>query len=526
MPDVAIPEIPITEYIFKDFRRFGDRPALINALTGEKHSFAQVRDAIWRTASGLTRHGIRKNDIVMIVSENSIEYVIASHAILSIGGTMTMANPQSTPNDILRQAVDSEAKFIITSLKCVSKALEVTQTLKNQVEKVFLFGEGHEDCIPFSVLLTDDGSMHSEHVYVDTRNHVAILPYSSGTTGLPKGVMLSHFIEVANAIQADNDYIGPVREGMTQLGVLPFYHIYAFMLNIIASLAWGQTTVVVPGFEPKLFLESIEKYRVNLCYLVPPIILFLNKHPMAAAADLSSLTRVASAAAPIGKEAIEEFCSRHKNCALGQGYGMTETGPVVSINPIDECSTKPSSCGKLVSMTEAKIVDIDDRSKELEVGQTGELCVRGPQMMLGYYKNPKATEDIIEKDGWLHTGDVGYIGSDNHIYVCDRLKELIKYKGLQVPPAELEAVLDAHPAVADACVVGIPHPEAGEVPKAFVALKRDASATKEELQQFVAERVSAYKKLRGGIEFIPEIPRSPAGKILRRLLQTKRSIDT
>lgn len=517
--EFAIPEISITEYVFRNFRKHGDRPAIVNALTGQKWTFPQTRDAIWRVASAFRRHGVQKNDMAMIISENSVEYIIAVHAFLSVGAVVSMANPQYTTNDIKSQMIDSGAKFILTSTKCYPKSLEVSRMLQGQVKKVFIVGEVEEGCVPFSNLLSDDGSFYPDNLDIDPKKQVAILPYSSGTTGLPKGVMLTHFIEVANSMQADCPAMIPEREGIVQLGVLPFYHVFAIMANIFSSLAWGQTTIVVPGFEPKLFLEAIQKYRVEMMYSVPPIILFLLKHPLVAAADLSSLKRIISAAAPLGKEIIEAFHSKQPNCCIGQGYGMTETGPGVTVNPVADSYAKPASSGTALTMTELKIVDTADRTKDCPVNQPGELCVRGPQIMLGYYNNPKATSEMIDMDGWLFTGDVAYLDEDGHLYVCDRVKELIKYKGLQVPPAELEAILSVHPDVADACVIGIPDAEAGEIPKAFVSLKKGATATGDEIEKYVAEKVAPYKKLRGGIEFIQEIPRSAAGKILRKNLR-------
>lgn len=258
-----------------------------------------------------------------------------------------------------------------------------------------------------------------------------------------------------------------------------------------------------------------------MIYAVPPMVHFLNRHPLAAGADLSSVVRIISAAAPLGKESIQEFHSKHKQCVLGQGYGLTETGPAVSINPMKEAVGNPGSSGKPLPMTELKIVDLEDSSRELEVGEEGEICTRGPQMMLGYLKKPKDTSEMIDKDGWVHTGDIGYVDKEKNVYVCDRVKELIKYKALQVPPAELEAILAVHPAVLDACVVGVPDPEAGEIPKAFVVLRQDGSTTAKEIQQFVADKVVSYKKLRGGVEFVKEIPRSAAGKIIRRILRER-----
>lgn len=517
MPDQTIPVAPITDFVFQDLKKYGDRAALINGITGQTFTFPQTRDAIWRVASGLARHGVKQDDVVMVVSENCVEYVILFHAILTLGATITMANPIYLTGDIANQVKDSGATFLVSSVKCAKKSIDVRQKVQGQIKQMFVFGD-ETGCVPFSTLMSDDGTMFPNNVQFDPKTKVALLPYSSGTTGMPKGVMLSHYAEVANAIQSDSPMIFRGREGVVQLGVLPFYHIYAVMASFLTTFYKGQTTVVIPGFDPYVFLEVIPKYKVNLTFVVPPMVLFLNKHPMVAKADLSSLTQVVSGAAPLGAEMVEEFHNKHPQCCIGQGYGMTETAPVITANPIDSCVAKPAAAGVPVCNTELKIVDTDT-GKECAAGDHGEVVCRGPQLMLGYLNNEKATREMLDADGWLHTGDIGYLDDDNHLFISDRLKELIKYKGLQVPPAELEAILCSHPAVQDAGVIGVPDAEGGEVPKAYVSLKRDASISAKELQRYVSARVVAYKKLRGGVEFLPEIPRSAAGKVLRKQLK-------
>lgn len=518
---MTIPEVSIPEYIFRDVNKFGNRPAMINALTGEQYTFPEVKDAVWRIASSLTRLGLGLNDKLLIISENTMEYILMFHAVMCVGGTVTMVNPHYLSADIARQAVDANATYIFTSKHFATKAQEVAAAVRNQIKRIFVTGDV-PGCVPISVLLLDDGSAFPKNgPSFDPRTQIALLPFSSGTTGLPKGVMLSHYNMVANTVQTDINLDPQIffdRQGSRVLALLPFYHIYAILVNFLGALSCGETSVIIPEFAPQVFIESIQKYKVTLTYAVPPIVLFLNKHPLATKADLSSLRRIICAAAPLSQDMVNELHEKRPHCTAGQAYGMTETSPSVTINPISSCGTKAASSGIPVPNTMVKIHD-GNTGKECDRNETGEVCVKGPQVMLGYLNNKKATDEMLDSDGWLHTGDIGYLDNENHLFIVDRVKELIKFKGLQVPPAELEAILCSHDAVADAAVIGIPDDDAGELPKAFVALKSGSSATPEELEKYVASRVVSYKKLRGGVSFLNQIPRSPTGKILRKDLK-------
>jgi acyl-CoA synthetase (AMP-forming)/AMP-acid ligase II len=266
-------------------------------------------------------------------------------------------------------------------------------------------------------------------------------------------------------------------------------------------------------FDLEQFLAAIQKYRVTLSHIVPPIVLKLAKDPMVDNYDLSSLRMIFSGAAPLGAELSRECMNRIK-CGIRQGYGMTETSPVTHSSPADPASMRLGAVGTAAPNTEVKLVD-PATGAELGANEEGEICVRGPQIMKGYLNNPEATTRTVDSDNWLHTGDIGYADDDGHFFVVDRVKELIKYKGFQVAPAELEAVLLTHPAIADAAVIPCRDDEAGEVPKAFVVTRQDTSG--QEIMDFVAARVAPHKKIRE-VEFIPQIPKSLSGKILRRVL--------
>ncbi|MCA1604988.1 MAG: AMP-binding protein, partial [Acidobacteria bacterium] len=336
-------------------------------------------------------------------------------------------------------------------------------------------------------------------------------PYSSGTTGLPKGVELTHRNFVANIHQVDP--VLPIDEDQVLLAVLPFFHCYGQQVIMNTGLARGATIVSLPRFDLEEFLQTAQDRKVTRLYLVPPIILALAKHPIIDNYDLSSVEMILSGAAPLGRE-LQETVEKRLDCRVTQGYGLTETGPVTNAVPLD-WDPKSGSAGPLVPNTAAKIVDVAT-GNELGPNERGEICLRGPQIMKGYLSNPEATAHTIDEDGFLHTGDIGYIDDDGYFYIVDRLKELIKYKGFQVPPAELEALLLTHPGISDAAVIGVPDEAAGELPKAFVA-RGDEGLTDSDIMDFVASKVAPHKKIRL-VEFIDEIPKAPSGKILRRVL--------
>lgn len=508
-PDVDIPNISLTSFFLSRIEAHGSETALIDAASGRLLTFTQLAGAIKKAASGLHTRGFGKGDVFAIYSPNLPEYTIAFHAVSLLGGIVTTANPLYTADELAHQLNDANAKYLLTISMFLDKAQEAAS--KSNITEIFVFGEA-EGATPFATLMQGDGQLPD--VEIKPQNDLIVLPYSSGTTGLPKGVMLTHHNLVANISQVEGmiDYNLLTPDDVV-LGVLPFYHIYGMVVIMNMSLVRGATVVTMPRFDPELFLSSIQKYKVTRTNLVPPILVFLGKHPLVDQYDLSSLRELGSGAAPLGDE-LATAVSKRLNCRVTQGYGMTETSPVASSNPLPEDNPQPSSCGKIVPNMAVKVADLETL-EGLGPNQKGEIWMRGPNIMKGYLNRPDATAATITKDGWLRSGDIGYVDEGGYMFVVDRLKELIKYKGFQVAPAELEGLLLGHEAVADAAVIPSPDEEAGEIPKAFII--RKAAVNEEQIMAWVAERVAPHKKIRR-VEFVEEIPKSASGKILRRIL--------
>jgi acyl-CoA synthetase (AMP-forming)/AMP-acid ligase II len=505
-PDVEIPDIPLTAFVFESAAARSDKAAIIDGPSGRVVTYGQLVEQIRQLAGGLTAKGFGPGQVLAIMAPNVPEYAVVFHAVAMTGGTITTINPTYTPHELHHQLSDAGASILVTIPMFLDTARQGAED--TQVDEIFVLGEAEGGAESLSTLM---GDPLTEPAAVDA-DDVVVMPYSSGTTGLSKGVMLTHRNLIANIIQV----VAPAEltEDDTIIAVLPFFHIYGMQVLMNAGLAAGATIVTMPRFDLEQFLQLHETHGITRSFVAPPIAVALAKHPMVDNFDLSALKQVFSGAAPLSAELAAEAGARI-GCEIVQGYGMTELSPVSHLTPPG--GFKPGSVGVTAPNTETMIVD-PATGEALGVDQDGEVWVRGPQVMKGYLNNPTATEATIDPDGWLHTGDIGRIDSDGHLYIVDRLKELIKYKGFQVPPAELEALLLTHPAVADAAVIGLPDDEAGEIPVGFVTLRAGEEATADEIMAFVAERVSSYKQIRR-LTFLDEIPKSASGKILRRVLR-------
>jgi acyl-CoA synthetase (AMP-forming)/AMP-acid ligase II len=514
-PDVTIPEVAITPFVLRRAEALGNKPALIEGPTGRVITYTQLSDAIHHVAASLARRGFSKGEVFGILSPNIPEYAIAFHGIALAGGIVTPINPLYTSNEIAHQLKDAGARFLVTVPICLDKAQDAANAAG--IEELFVFGQSTAGATSFDSLFEGDADL--EQVPISPHEDLAALPYSSGTTGLPKGVMLTHHNLVANIRQMEG--LEFFFESDSLICVLPLFHIYGLMVVLNMGLYTGATIVTMPRFDLEGFLQAAQDYEVSMAHLVPPIILSLSKDPVVENYHLPKLRTIFSGAAPLGED-LTRACMERLGCCVRQGYGMTETSPVTHSSPADSSQVKFGSVGVCAPNTECRIIDLET-GEPVGTGFKGEICIRGPQVMKGYLNRPEASAQTIDSEGWLHTGDIGYVDEDGHFFIVDRAKELIKYKGFQVPPAELEAILLTHPCVADAAVIPCADDEAGEVPKALIVLCQET--TPEEILGFVAQRVAPHKRIRY-IEFIDKIPKSASGKILRRVLVERERAKT
>jgi acyl-CoA synthetase (AMP-forming)/AMP-acid ligase II len=513
-PHAEVPPVPFQQFVLHSAETLRATPALIDAETGRTLTYGDLARDVYRSAGALAARGMRKGDVFAVMLPNVPEFATAFYGVLAAGGVVTTLNPLYKSDEIAHQLEDSGAKYLLTLPQLFDKA--ATATAKLKLREIFVVGETL-GATPFSALLAADGTPPS--VDWDPGEDLAVLPYSSGTTGKPKGVALTHTNLAAGVLAVAIPL--QFKAGSKHLAVLPFFHVAGMVCVLHAALSAGHTLVLMHHFEMESFLRTVQNYRVELALLVPPIVIALAKHPVVESYDLSSLKLVGSGAAPLGAE-MQRVCENRLKTPVVQGYGMTEAaglthGSLSSIN-----KSKPGAVGPCAPNVRCKVLDLVTGS-ELGPGEKGELQLRGPQVMKGYLNNPTATAECLDRDGWYHTGDIGYADEDGCFYIVDRLKELIKYKGFQVAPAELEALLLTHPAIADAAVIPSPDEQAGEVPKAFLVTRNPVTA--EEVFSFIAARVAAHKKIRR-VEFVAQLPKSPAGKLLRRVLREREWVGT
>jgi acyl-CoA synthetase (AMP-forming)/AMP-acid ligase II len=473
-------------------RAMGDHVGLIDGSSGAAIAYAQLAARVDRTAAGLAARGVRPGDVLALWAPNSPEWAIAALGAMAAGATVTGVSPVCAERELAGQLMDCDASVLVAAPELMDVARRA------DVRRAVALGdiEG-EDAAPA--------------VALEPARAVALLPYSGGTTGLPKGVMLTHANVVAGVGQACAALkLGP-RD--TVVAVAPFAHVRGFVITMASALASGATLVTLAQFAFEPYLELVERHRATVLIGPPPVMAALAGHPAVDDRDLSSVELVVAGGAPVPAEIARAVGERLPGAVVRLGYGLTETAATATA-PDRELAVTSGSVGRAMPSTELRVVD-PATGADLGPDEPGELWVRGPQTMAGYLHRPDATAAMIDADGWLRTGDLVVIDEEGQVFVVDRLKELIKVNAFQVAPAELEAVLATHPAVADAAVVGRPDATSGEVPVAAV-VARDALEA-EDLMAWVAARVAPYKRIRA-VRFVDAIPRTPAGKILRRAL--------
>lgn len=499
---------PLQDLVLGRARDLPGKLALVDTRSGTQFTFGELKASIHRVAGGLAAQGFTSGDVFAIACANCAEFVLAFHAVGLLGGTVTTLNPAYTTEEMANQLSDSGATWLLADAAILPKALEAAAAAG--IQRVF--ATGGADLSAAEVFGTlDSGSRTVPSVALDPATHLMALPYSSGTLGLPKGVMLTHDNLSVNVLQSA---VCGLKEDDVILGILPLFHIFGMNVMMNTGLSIGATLVLLPRFDLEEFLGAVQHYKATYVFLVPPILLALAKHPLVDQFDLSSLRCLLSGAAPLG-EAVARQVEERLGCVVLQGYGLTETSPVAMVSAKDG-SMPRASAGVPVAGTEARVVHLET-GDPVEEGERGELWIRGPQVMKGYLNRPEATAEAIDPEGWFRTGDIARVDAAGHIYIVDRLKELIKVNGMQVAPAELEALLLSHPSIADAAVIPIHDDKSGERPKAFIVLKPGESQDAEAIMAYAAGRVAPHKRITA-VEFTAQIPKSPSGKILRRIL--------
>jgi 4-coumarate--CoA ligase len=508
LPEVDIPAVTITAHVLRRASALADHVAIRDISGASSYTYAELSDAIHSLAGGLVERGISPGKVVGLMAPNLPEYAVVFHGVAVAGAAVSTINPTYGAQEVRHQLNDAGVSILFTVPMFVETALAAIEG--TETTEVVVIGEPVSSTTGMAELFAKP----IEQVPVDVATHTVVLPYSSGTTGLPKGVMLSHRNLVANIEQ----FIHAVhyQENEVALAALPFFHIYGMQVLMNGLLSNGVTTITMPRFDMAEALQAVQDFKITRFFAVPPIVLGLANAPVVDEYDTSSIRQVFSGAAPLGAELAAKAAAR-LGCEVVQGFGMTELSPVS--HSTAEGDYRPGTSGVTISNTESRIVD-PDTGEDQPIGGRGELWVRGPQVMTGYLNNPTATAETIDADGWLHTGDIAIIDEYGHMTIVDRMKELIKFKGFQVAPAELEALLITHPKIADVAVIGIPDDEAGEIPKAFVTEAPGSSITLEEIQALVSDNLVSYKQIRE-FELIEVIPKSASGKILRKDLRNR-----
>ncbi|MGB4779098.1 AMP-binding protein [Microbacterium sp.] len=519
-PDIEIPELSIYDDLFGDLTaEDAARIALIDPATGTETTYGALKAQIDAFAGALAARGVTTGTVIGVLCPNIPAFATVFHGVLHAGGTVTTINSLYTPREIEKQLQDAGATWLVTVSPLLPQAVAAATAVGIPADRLIVL-DGAPDHPSLRDLLAE--RRPAPEVSFDPATHLAVLPYSSGTTGVPKGVMLSHRNLVANVAQCRVSI--DLRDSDRVLAVLPFFHIYGMTVLLNLALKQRATLVTMPKFDLVEFLTIIQKFGCTFLFIAPPIAVALAKHPVVDQFDISTVRTVFSGAAPLDGETAE-IAGRRIGARMMQGFGMSELSPVSHAMPYQRDDVPVSSVGVLLPNIVCKLVDTETGEEITEVGadgesRAGELWVKGPNVMLGYLNQPQATAETLDADGFLHTGDVAVYHEGGYFSIVDRVKELIKYKGYQIAPAELEALLLSHPQVTDAAVIGVLDDDKQEIPKAFVVRVPGSKITEDDVMAFVAEHVAPHKKVRR-VEFVEAIPKSSSGKILRKDLRAR-----
>ncbi|WP_405537486.1 AMP-binding protein [Streptomyces sp. NBC_00075] len=514
-PDVAVVDRPVHEWVLGDAARRGTKPAMVDVFSGRTLTYGELAALVRGLAAGFAAEGIGQGDVVALHLPNTVLFPVVLYATTTAGGTVTTLSPLATRDEIAKQLIDSEARLMVSVSALIGTAraaVGVVRRLTGRDIEILVCdrADGHR---PVLELLGDgDVPVYETDPAVD----VAVLPYSSGTTGVPKGVMLTHRNLCTNLEQLNA--LHRVGEDDRVIAILPFFHVFGLTALVNSALRRGATVYVHARFDLDAFLTSLERDRITHAYVAPPVMLALAKHPAVGNLDLSHLRRVICAAAPLDA-GLQAAVADRLGVEVGQAYGMTELSPASHIHADGNRDEPVASVGHLLPSTQARLVD-PFTGQDVAEGEPGEVWIRGPQVMKGYFGRPEDTDATVDAEGWLHTGDIGRVDEGGNWFIVDRVKELIKYKGYQVAPAELEAILVQHPGIADAAVIGVSDEEGNEIPKAFVVPMTGVPISAAEVMAHVGGQVAPYKRIRR-VEFIEAVPKAASGKILRRQLRER-----
>jgi len=519
-PDVEVPNLGIYDYLFGALAEEDlDRVAVVDGSSGAETTYRALRGQIDALAGAVAAQGLGVNGVAAILCPNVPAFAAVFHGLLRAGATVTTINSLYTADEIAIQLTDAGAGWLFTISALLPAAREAAQRTGIPASRLVVLdgADGHPSLADLLAM-----GAPAPRVSFDPATHVAVLPYSSGTTGRPKGVMLSHRNLIANVEQAKG-LLGVNSEDRL-LALLPFFHIYGLTVLLNLALRQRATLVTMPRFDLPEFLRIIQEHRCSYLFIAPPVAVALAKHPLVAEYDLGSVHTTLSGAAPLDGELGTRLAER-LGCRVLQGYGMTEMSPVSHLIPRDSRDVPVSSVGHTVPNMQCRLVD-PATGEDIPVpaegtSAPGHLLCRGPNVMLGYLNRPQETADTLDADGFLRTGDIATVRADGVVTIVDRLKELIKYNGYQIAPAELEALLLTHPGIADSAVIGTLDADGQEVPKAFVVRQPGADGDALDaagVMDFVAAKVAPFKKVRR-VEFIEAVPKSASGKILRRALK-------